>query len=146
MRFAIRPRFLLAPAAVLLALPAAAAIPRVKIAEVTVSPTSSVDQPCPVTLTFRATVLLDMKSKFTYEWKVSTGEADQEHHGPIQADGVNPVVLTQEWAMGERKPKYHPYEGWVKLYVRSPEQKLSEPAAFTIDCGPPPSTGDAKTR
>jgi hypothetical protein len=146
MRLVNRLAALLAPAALALPLPAASAIPRVKIVDVTVSPTASVDQPCPVTLTFRATVLLDMRSKFTYEWKVSTGEADQEHHGPIQADGVNPVVLTQEWAMGERNPKFNPYQGWVKLYVRSPEQKLSEPAVFTIDCGPPPSTGDAKTR
>ena len=78
MRLANRLGPLLAPAALALALPAAAAIPEVKIADVTVSPTSSVDKPCPVTLTFRATVFLDMKSKFTYEWKVSTGEVDKE--------------------------------------------------------------------
>jgi hypothetical protein len=146
MRFANRLGPLLAPAALVLALPAAAAIPRVKIADVTVSPTTSVDQPCPVTLTFRATVLLDMRSKFTYEWKVSTGEADRQQHPPIESDGVNPVVLTQEWTLGERKPKDNPYQGWVKLYVRSPEQKLSEPAVFTIDCGPPPPTADGKAR
>jgi hypothetical protein len=145
MRFANRLGLLLAPAALVLALPAAAAIPRVKIADVTVSPTTSVYRPCPVTLTFRATVLLDMRSKFTYEWKVSAGEADRERHPPIESDGVNPVVLTQEWTLGERKPKYNPYQGWVKLYVRSPEQKLSEPAVFTIDCGPPP-TADVKAR
>jgi hypothetical protein len=146
MRLVNRPASLFAPAALALALPAASAIPRVKIVDVTVSPTTSVDQPCPVTLTFRAIVLLDTKGKFTYEWKVSTGEADQEHHGPIQADGVNPVVLTQEWAMGEPMPKFNPYQGWVKLYVRSPEQKLSEPAPFTIDCGPQPPAADGKAR
>jgi len=144
MRLMNRPASLLAPAVFALALPAASAIPRVKILDVTVSPATNVDKPCPVTLTFRATVLLDMKSKFTYEWRLSTGEADREHHGPVQADGVNPVVLTQEWKLGEQGPKYHPYEGWVKLNVRSPEWKLSEPAAFTIDCGPPPADGKAR--
>ena len=109
-----------------------------KITDVTVSPTSSVDQPCPVTLTFRATVFLDMRSKFTYEWKVSTGEPDKNRHEPTWSDGVNPVVLTQEWTLGERTPAFHPYRGWVKLYVRSPMPRLSEPADFTIDCGPPP--------
>jgi len=131
---------LLAPAALALALPAAAAVPDVKITDVTVSPTSSVDQPCPVTLTFRATVSLDMKSKFTYEWNVSAGGADYERHPPTWSDGVHAVVLTQEWTLGERTPAYHPYHGWVKLYVRSPQPVLSEPAAFTIDCGPPPAT------
>ena len=57
----------------------------------------------------------------------------------------HPVVLTQERRLGERMPAYHPYHGWVKLYVRSPQQKLSEPADFTIDCGPPLLT-PAKTR
>ena len=145
MRLANRLGPLLAPAALALAFPAAAAIPDVKITAVTVSPTSGIDQPCPVTLTFRARVLLDMKSKFTYEWKVSTGEVDRERHPPIESDGVHTVVLTQEWALGELTPEYHPYHGWVKLYVRSPMPKLSEPANFTIDCGPPPPT-PAKTR
>lgn len=145
MRLANRLGPLLAPAALALARPAPAAIPEVKINDVTVSPTSSVDKPCPVTLTFRATVFLDMKSKFTYEWKVSTGEADKNRHPPTWSDGVHAVVLTQEWTLGERTPEYQPYRGWVKLYVRSPQQKLSEPAAFTIDCGPPPPT-PAKTR
>ena len=145
MRFANRLTLLLAHTALSLALPAAAAIPYVKITGVTVSPTSSVDKPCPVTLTFRATVLLDMKSKFTYEWKVSTGEFDKERHPPTWSDGVHAVVLTQERSLGERTPAYHPYHGWVKLYVRSPQQVLSEPADFTIDCGPPPPTPE-KTR
>jgi len=145
MRLANRLGPLLTPAALALALPAAAAIPDVKITDVTVSPTSSVDQPCPVTLTFRATVFLDMKSKFTYEWKVSTGETDKERHPPTWSDGVHGVVLTQERTLGERTPAYHPYQGWVKLYVRSPQPRLSEPADFTIDCGPPPPT-PAKAR
>ena len=137
---------LLATAAFALVLPAAAAIPDVKITDVTVSPTSSVDQPCPVTLTFRATVVLDMKSKFTYEWKVSTGVVDKERHEPTWSDGVNPVALTQEWTLGERTPAYHPYHGWVKLYVRSPMPRLSEPAEFTIDCGPPPTPAKSQRR
>jgi tRNA C32,U32 (ribose-2'-O)-methylase TrmJ len=134
---AVRRRLLPALAAFALALPAAAAVPDVTITDVTVAPASSADQPCPVTLTFRASVLLDMKSKFTYEWKVSTGEADKNRHEPTWADGVHPVVLTQEWRLGERTPAFHPYHGWVKLYVRSPRPILSEPAEFTIDCGPP---------
>ncbi len=127
MRLANRLGPLLASAALALALPAAAAIPDVKITDVTVSPTSSLDKPCPVTLTFRATVLLDMKSKFTYEWKVSTGEVDKERHPPTWSDGVHAVVLTQEWTLGERTPAYHPYHGWVKLYVRSPQQSSPSP-------------------
>ena len=73
MRFANRLVLLLAPACAL-ALPAAARVPQVTITDVTVSPVSSTDRPCPVTLTFRAKVHLDKKSKFTFEWKVSTGE------------------------------------------------------------------------
>ena len=115
-----------------------ARIPDVTITDVTVSPASSAGAPCPVTLTFRAVVHLDMESKFTYEWKVSTGERDKEQHPPIVADGLHPVVLTQQRTLGERTPEYHPYRGWVKLYVRSPRQLSSEPAEFTIDCGPPP--------
>ncbi|HTS03807.1 MAG TPA: hypothetical protein VMN04_14895 [Thermoanaerobaculia bacterium] len=140
MRLAARLGQLLAPAALALALPAAAAVPNVTIAGVEVSPASSLDQPCPVTLMFRATVSLDVKSKFTYEWKVSTGEPDRERHGPTWSDGVHPVALTQEWRIGEATPAFHPYHGWVKLYVRSPRAVLSEPAAFTIDCGPAPPT------
>jgi hypothetical protein len=98
-----------------------------------------------VTLTFRATVSLDMPSKFTYEWKVSTGEPDKNRHEPTWSDGVKPVALTQEWTLGERTPAYHPYHGWVKLYVRSPAPVLSDPAEFTIDCGPPPPA-PAKSR
>ena len=116
---------------------ALARIPDVKIVGVTVAPASS-DGPCPVTLTFRASVLLDMKSKFTYEWKVSTGEPDKYRHEPTWADGENPVVVMQEWPLGERTPAFHPYHGWVKLYVRSPAPVLSDPVPFTIDCGPPP--------
>lgn len=116
--------------------PAHARIPSVKIVEVTVSPTESAG-PCPVTLTFRASVLLDMKSKFTYEWKVSTGEPDKNRHEPTWADGETPVLLTQEWPLGERTPAFHPYRGWVKLYVRSPAPVLSDPVPFTLDCGAP---------
>jgi len=123
-----------------LAPPALARIPGVKITEVTVSPTSSTGGPCPVTLTFRASVLVDMKSKFTYEWKVSTGEPDKNRHEPTWADGANPVALEQTWTLGTATPDFHPYRGWVKLYVRSPAQVLSDPAEFTIDCGPPDST------
>ncbi len=114
-------------------------IPDVTITEVTVAPASSTDRPCPVTLTFRASVLLDMKSKFTYEWKVSTGEPDKNRHEPTWSDGVHPVVLMQEWTLGERTPEFHPYRGWVKLYVRSPMPRLSDPVPFTVDCGPPPA-------
>ena len=137
MRPAHRLATLLTPAAFAVASAAVARIPDVKISDVSVSPTSSLDHPCPVTLTFRATVLLDMESKFTYEWKVSTGEPDRERHPPVWSDGVKPVVLTQEWTLGERTPAFHPYHGWVKLHVRSPMPRLSEPARFTIDCGPP---------
>lgn len=141
----LRTWFLLLPLSLLAsARPATARIPDVKIAEVTVSPVSSAG-PCPVTLTFRAAVLLDMKSKFTYEWKVSTGEPDKNRHEPTWSDGANPVVLTQEWTLGERTATWNPYRGWVKLYVRSPAPVLSEPVSFTIDCGPPPPAG-AKAR
>ena len=116
---------------------APAKIPTVKITDLTVTPTSSTGAPCPVTFTFHAAVHLDMKSKFTYEWKVSTGEPDKYRHEPTWADGVKPVVLTQRWPLGERAPKFHPYHGWVKLYVRSPAPVLSDPVEFTIDCGPP---------
>jgi hypothetical protein len=115
---------------------ALAKIPDVKITDVAVTPLSS-DGPCPVTLTFRASVHLDMKSKFRYEWKVSTGEIDTNRHEPTWSDGATPVVLTQTWTLGERTPAFHPYRGWVKLYVRSPAPVLSDPAEFTIDCGPP---------
>ena len=80
---------------------ALARIPDVTVTDVTVSPASSLDQPCPVTLTFKAAVLLDMESKFTYEWKVSTGERDKERHPPILADGIHPVVVTRQWTLGE---------------------------------------------
>jgi len=122
---------------VALASPAPARIPAVKIVEVSVKPAES-GGPCPVTLTFRASVLLDMKSKFTYEWKLSTGEPDRNHHGPVWADGENAVALTQEWPFGENTPAFHPYRGWVKLYVRSPAPVLSDPVPFTVDCGAPP--------
>ena len=59
---AVRRRLLPALAAFALALPAAAAVPDVTITGVAVSPASSADQPCPVTLTFRASVLLDMRA------------------------------------------------------------------------------------
>lgn len=117
--------------------PAPARIPTVKITDLSVTPSDSVG-PCPVTLTFKASVHLDMKSKFTYEWKVSTGEADKYRHEPTWADGEKPVALTQEWPLGENTKAFHPYRGWVKLYVRSPAPVLSDPVPFTIDCGAPP--------
>ncbi len=39
--------------------------------------------------------------------------------------------------LGERTSAFHPYGGWVKLYVRSPAPVLSDPVPFTVDCGRP---------
>ncbi len=129
-----------------LAGPARARVPQVRITDATVEAPSGVGQPCPVTLTFHATVHVDMKGRFTYEWKRSTGEVDTKRHEAVESDGVHGVVLTEEWSLGEPTPDFHPYHGWMKLYVRSPQQVLSDPASFTIDCGPPLPAGDGEAR
>ena len=65
---AVRRRLLPALAVFALALPAAAAVPDVKITDVTVSPTSLADQPCPVKLYVRSPrPILSEPAEFTID-------------------------------------------------------------------------------
>ena len=135
---------LLLPAALALAAFPAAGL-EVTGNNVTVTPASSPDRPapgpCPVTFTFRGKVALSKQGRFTYKWERSDRAEDTEAHAPGVYDGVHAVIVERTWRVGAPgAPGFHPFSGWMKLRILTPENRLSEPANITIDCGPPPPT------
>jgi CARDB len=136
---------LLMPVAFGLAAPPAAAL-SVTSATVSVTPARSAG-PCPVTFKFTGKVALNGKGSFTYKWERSDGATDTLVHPPVTFDGGRPALVSETWSLGAAMPAFHPFHGWVKLHILTPEDKLSDPAAFTLDCGGgnptggPPKTG-----
>jgi hypothetical protein len=125
-------------ATALAALPAPALV--VTGNNVTVSPASS-HGPCPVTFTFRAKVALDKQGRFTYRWERSDKAVDTTPHAPGVFDGSHAVILETTWSLGApNTAAFHPFHGWMKLHILTPEDRLSEPANITLDCGAPPPT------
>lgn len=127
---------LLLPFALALAARPGAAV-TVTAYDVTVTPRSSTDRPCPVTFTFHGKVGLSKQGQFTYRWERSDGVRDTEIHAPVVYDGSHAALLSKEWRLGERSPAFHPYRGWMKLHILTPENRISRPAEFTLDCGAP---------
>ncbi len=133
---------LLLPAVALAALPAAGL--EVTGNDVTVTPTSTADRPhtgtCPVTFNFRGKVALSKQGRFTYKWERSDHAIDTNVHPPVTYNGHDAVIVTTTWTLGARTPAFHPFHGWMKLHILTPEDKLSGPADFWLDCGAPPPT------
>ncbi len=134
------PRLALVVLASALAL-AARTAPALEVVAVTtqVSPASS-SGPCPVTFKFTGKVGLSKEGRFTYRWERSDRAVDTTPHAPVVYDGAHAAIATIEWKLGARSPAFHPYHGWMKLHVLTPQDRLSEPANFTLDCGAPPPT------
>lgn len=108
--------------------------------DVTVAPATS-RGPCPATFTFRGKVTLSKQGTFTYKWERSDGARDTEVHAPGVYDGVHAVFVTRTWTLGAPgAPGFHPRTGWMKLHILTPQDRLSRPAVFTLDCGAPPPT------
>jgi hypothetical protein len=107
--------------------------------EVTVSPATS-RGPCPATFTFTGKVLLRKEVKVKYRWERSDGVPDTAPHPALALDGVHASLVTTTWTLGAATPAFHPYRGWMKLHILAPEDKLSDAAEFTLDCGAPPSS------
>jgi hypothetical protein len=137
----------LLPAALGLALPATALT--VTSATLSVSPASS-SGPCPVKFTFTGKVVLNGKGRFTYRWERGDGAIDSTAPHTATYDGVNPAIVTTTWTLGAALPMFHPYDpakSTQTLHVLSPTDKVSNVAAFKLDCGgqpvgyPPPCNG-----
>jgi hypothetical protein len=108
--------------------------------EVTVSPATS-RGPCPATFTFTGKVLLRKEVKVKYRWERSDGGVDTTVHPALALDGVHASLVTTTWTLGAATPEFHPFHGWMKLHILAPEDKLSDAAEFTLDCGTPNSGG-----
>lgn len=102
--------------------------------EVTVSPATS-RGPCPATFTFTGKVLLRKEVKVKYRWERSDGGVDTTVHPALALDGVHASLVTTTWTLGAAT------HGWMKLHILAPEDKLSDAAEFTLDCGTPNSGG-----
>jgi len=117
---------------------AARPAPALEVVAVTAeaSPRSS-NGPCPFGFTFRGKVALNKEGRFTYRWERSDGAVDTAAHAPEVYDGAHAALVTTSWKLGAVSPAFHPFHGWVKLHVLTPQDRLSEPADFTLDCGAP---------
>jgi hypothetical protein len=128
----------LLPAALGLAAVPAAAVD-VTAVTVQVSPAAS-KGPCPATFTFTGKVALSKQGRFTYKWERSDGAVDTTAHPPVAYDGVHAALVSETWTLGAALPAFHPFNGWVKLHVLTPQDKVSSPANIRLDCGAPPPT------
>lgn len=128
----------LLPAALALAAVPAAAVD-VTAVTVQVSPAAS-KGPCPATFTFTGKVALSKQGRFTYKWERSDGAVDTTAHPPVAYDGVHAALVSETWTLGAALPEFHPFSGWVKLHVLTPQDKVSGPANIRLDCGAPPPT------
>src|SRR5262249_29255410 len=107
---------------------------------VTVTPPSS-HGPCPAVFTFRGKVGLSKQGRFTYRWERSDRADDTAPHAPGVYDGTHGVIVETTWTLGANgAPAFHPFRGWMKLHILTPQDRLSEAATFTLDCGAPPPT------
>ena len=95
--------------------------------------------PCPHQFRFRGKVALNGPGSFTYKWERSDSAIDTAVHPPVAYDGKNPVFVDETWTLGALAPsaEFHPFHGWVKLHILTPEDKLSAPANITLNCGAP---------
>jgi CARDB len=112
---------------------------------VSVSPASS-RGPCPVEFNFTGQVTLT-KGKvglFTYKWERSDGGVDTIVHPTVSYDGVHAALVTTTWTLGAAMPAFHPFHGWMKLHILTPQNEVSAPANFTLDCGGGTNTGGPK--
>ena len=107
-----------------------------------VTPTHS-NGPCPVDFKFTAKISLNGAGRATYKWVRSDGAIDTLTHPPVVFLAAGVQTVTTTWfALGLPTPAFHPFHGWMKIHVLTPNDKLSAPAEFTLDCSPnnPPVT------
>ncbi len=130
-------------AAALLPMALAAALPAsalsVSSVQVVAVPTTSTG-PCPAVFHFRGKVSLNGRGVFTYKWERSDGANDTAVHPPGRFDGKSAAFVEETWTLGAAIPAFHPFHGWVKLHILTPEDRLSDPANITLDCGRPAGT------
>jgi hypothetical protein len=121
-----------AAALVLYAAPAPAL--SVRRATIQVEPGAS-HGPCPATFAFRGKALLNGRGTFTYRWERSDGAIDTAVHAPVTNDGENASLVETTWTLGAVSAEFHPFHGWMKLHVLTPNDTLSPAGEFTLDCG-----------
>ncbi|MGA7991618.1 MAG: CARDB domain-containing protein [Thermoanaerobaculia bacterium] len=117
----------------------ALAAPRAEALSVTavslsVSPVHS-KGPCPAVFTFTGKVELNGRGRFTYKWERSDGAIDSTAPHGATYNGSTPTIVSETWTLGAPGPLFHPFHGWVKLHVLTPNDKVSNEAKFTLDCG-----------
>jgi len=126
------------------ALLAAASAPAVEVTGLSVSATpASHSGPCPVEIKFTGKIALNKAGRATYKWVRSDGGIDTLAHPPVVFPAAGTQVVTTTWTLGAATPAFQPFNGWMKLHVLTPQDKLSAPAKFTINCRSPnqPPTG-----
>jgi hypothetical protein len=125
-----------------LVLPAALALPvfpaqalSVTAVSVEVTPVHS-NGPCPVEFKFRAKIALNGAGRATYKWIRSDGGIDTLTHPPVVFAAAGTQIVETTWTLGGPDPAFHPFHGWMKIHVLTPNDKLSGPAEFKLDCSP----------